>query len=218
MTTELMYKHHKGGSSADVGKSARTQKLTVTLGDDDAGDSFDVEIRIDPKYGAPVYIVKGGQSRCPNEEGTLSREGINAQMGDGQLTFVPPAGIARVSLILDNQSPTHEAFSYSVGVNPGDAQGLVIQTGAVPLVSRSIYQLVPWTTAAGLTKIPLEISRTPGSPYEYQNVTIAITPSQGSGRQAGYRDTYSWKRTAEQRTRFKLTRHCCVLCCVALAA
>lgn len=165
---------------ARVGKNARTQKLTITLGDEDSGDSFDVEIRVDPVYGTPVYIVKGGQSRCPNELNTLSREDINAQLGDGQLSFVPPAGAARVSLILDNQSPTHESFSYSVGVGAADTHGLVIQTSAMSLVSRSIYQLTPWSAHGALVQIPLELSRTPGSPYVYRDVKVSITPASGS--------------------------------------
>lgn len=163
---------------ADLGTNARTQKLTVTLGDADSGDSFDVEVKIDPVYGTPVYVVKGGQSRCPSEAGTLSREDIKAQLGDGQLSFVPPEGTARVSLILDNQSPTHESFIYSIGVAPGDTHGLVIQTAAEPLVARVNWQMVPWSKTGKLVKIPLELVRTAGSPYIYTNVKLAITPAE----------------------------------------
>jgi hypothetical protein len=175
---KLAYKHGARGEQALAGTNTRTQKVHVTLGDEDSGDMFDVEVKIDPVYGTPVFITKGGQSRCPHEQGTLSRESIKAQLSDAQLTFVPPEGIARVSLLLDNQSPTQEQWSYSIGVAPGDTHGLVVNTAAEPLVARVNWQYVPFSGKEGLTKIPLELVRNPGSPYRYENVKMAITPSE----------------------------------------
>jgi hypothetical protein len=186
-TAKGLYARAQTGSRTGSGAKARAQSMTVSLGDGDQGDIFDVEIKIDKKYGTPVFVVHGGQSRCPYEEGTLAREHMRGQLGSAQTTFLQPDGVSRVPLLLNNLSPTKESWSYSVGVLPSsNSDGLHITIGGLPLVSSALWSDTP---ADSLTRLQLEISRAPHSPYSYKDVMITVMP-QGAYSTRAYRHAY----------------------------
>jgi hypothetical protein len=108
---KLGFSHGQSGMSST--KQVRT--ITIKFADEDEGDMFEVEIRKDAVYGSPVYRVLGGQSRCPWEDGTVSRDG--QQMAFAQSTFlhVNPYSAISTTLDLTNLSPTQESFKYDVG-------------------------------------------------------------------------------------------------------
>jgi hypothetical protein len=190
------------GSRTGDGSRKRTQKLHIALGDSDIGDVFDVEIRTDPKYGTPVYVLHGGQSRCPYEEGTLPREHMRAQIGSAQTTFLPPNAVSRIPLLLNNLSPTKEYWMYSLALLPStNPDGLHVTVGGVPLLSNLVAWDVPGDT---LKRVTLEISRAPNSRYAYKDIMIAVVPSGALGQNAV---AQTHRRMALSRVLRKLVAH-----------
>jgi hypothetical protein len=212
MHAKVLYVREQVGSRMGSGNKKRTQKMHVTLGDGDIGDVFDVEIQIDQKFGTPVFIVHGGQSRCPYEEGTLAREHMRGQLGSAQTTFLPPDGISRVPLLLNNLSPTKEYWSYSVGLLPSsNSDGLHITIGGFPLISNSLW----WDTPAdSLTRLTLEISRAPHSPYTYREVMIVVIPVGAGGQE---RDTQMQAMRSSGRAATLTSAFVCVTCVSAVS-
>ncbi|MFN9114119.1 MAG: hypothetical protein ACK5XN_28970, partial [Bacteroidota bacterium] len=58
----------------DENIKSKATTVGYVLADDDPGDAFSVDILNDPVFGTPVFKIKSGQSSCPWEKGTASRD------------------------------------------------------------------------------------------------------------------------------------------------
>lgn len=62
-----------GGTDSESNSQASSQTIGFKLQDDDIGDYFSVDVKRDLVFGAPVFILRGGQSTCPAEPGYATR-------------------------------------------------------------------------------------------------------------------------------------------------
>lgn len=57
-------------------------------------------------YGSPVYIVKGGQTRCAHEAPTVSRDAPALSFAVSSFEHVNPRDQVSTVITLQNNSPT----------------------------------------------------------------------------------------------------------------
>jgi hypothetical protein len=62
------------GTQVSFNTTTVVESSGFTLGDDDQGDWFEVDMRIDPRYGTYAFKTITGETRCPPEPGTIARE------------------------------------------------------------------------------------------------------------------------------------------------
>lgn len=113
-----------GRSSSSSHTMTRTVSITMT--DNDVGDYFAVKILEDPFYATPIFITMGGQSKCPGETGTLSRESgisiVNIKPRCGatsnevcDATTLPDSSTPAIFAVqIANQSPTKDVAYYTI--------------------------------------------------------------------------------------------------------
>ena len=89
-------------------KYERTSTL-YALGDPDMGDKFAVRVQSDSRFGTPVFLTKGGRSKCPGELSTMFRESdISLNFVSGLQTMLNPDEAAFFQLYIENASPYRE--------------------------------------------------------------------------------------------------------------
>lgn len=64
--------------------------VSVTLGDDDPGDEFVVDMKLDKRYGSLVFETIAGRSKCPWEAKTLPQEDPSIEITRFPSQFVFP--------------------------------------------------------------------------------------------------------------------------------
>jgi hypothetical protein len=103
------------GNSGELTKTT-TNTVTIFLRDPDIGDVFKVKIMKDPVYGSPVYKLVAGQSRCPAEDGAVSRDSLELSFATSAFDHVNPYDKISTVMTLTNLSPTGEDFPYSLSL------------------------------------------------------------------------------------------------------
>ncbi len=83
------------------------------LDDDDAGDSFTIDIVEDAKYQTPAFRIVSGSSSCPWEKGTQPREGVQLTV-DNDTQEVEEHEKAVFVLQLGNTSQSDETMTYDL--------------------------------------------------------------------------------------------------------
>jgi hypothetical protein len=81
------FKRNIGGFKSRLNVSER--RVGYTLDDDEPGDIFSVDIKIDPVYHTPVFDLAGGTSSCPNEEGSIPRDKFDFSVSNSILENQP---------------------------------------------------------------------------------------------------------------------------------
>ena len=84
-----------------------------SLGDSEFGDKFVVHVNSDTRFGTPVFLTKGGRSKCPGEENTVYREsGISLELPiamQQDTTWLNPDQRAIFAVVIKNESPYRES-------------------------------------------------------------------------------------------------------------
>ena len=115
-------------------KQYASTKVGFVLGDEDAGDMFDVQVHYDPKFGTFAFNTVAGKSKCPHEAQTRFRE-------SPQIQVFPPVGAVLPDedmvfhLLLTNTGEDFSAFQLAVDhrTNTGNLVHLINgDTLAVP--------------------------------------------------------------------------------------
>jgi hypothetical protein len=101
---------------------------TYSLGDEQYGDKFVVQVGADSRFGTPVFVTKGGRSLCPGELGTVFRESgvtleipISTKMATENLN---PGQRAIYEVVIRNESPYREAGAFALRLVDGLASSL----------------------------------------------------------------------------------------------
>lgn len=133
--------------SEDITSKATT--IGYVLADDDAGDAFSVDVLNDPVFETPVFKIKSGQSSCPHEMGTASRDRPSIQPVAGyplQAINVPSKEPAIFKFNLGNVSQTYESRPYYLSSNANaddNPDGAIIRLNGDVLNEEMEYLLDP---------------------------------------------------------------------------
>ena len=161
--------------STDQSRSTDTERgvsgsnsLSFSLSDSDLKDSFDVAIRCDTYYGAPVFVTTAGKSRCKAEANTVAREQLELQFSSECATQQQPAnpGFSHhhqpgtlprdLRILLQYLCRSQPSRSYSPG------HGMELYRNAV------LFKTTLWSDQVTLTI-------TASNPQNWTNVTIPFT-------------------------------------------
>lgn len=100
-----------------------TLSTTYSLGDPEYGDKFVVHVQSDTRFGTPVFIVKGGRSKCPGETGTIFREsGVSLEIPLAtklDTSKLNPGQRAIFELVIKNESPYREGVEIALRIFDG---------------------------------------------------------------------------------------------------
>ncbi|WP_461081383.1 Ig-like domain-containing protein [Spirosoma flavus] len=127
--TSVNFKMESGGSNTQT----ETEEVSTGyfLKDDDPRDNITVDIKTDPAYGTPVFSVLGGETSCPAEPGTITRDLAQFNAPVTTVSNVAATGTAQFSIVVGNISQiiTDPSRNYIVrfepSSNPGGARVLI---------------------------------------------------------------------------------------------
>ena len=154
----------------DITNSQETT-LGYSLGDDDIGDFFSVDIKKD-RYG-PVFELVAGTSSCPWEPGTQPRDGVQLAIDTFIQQDVPPDEPATFILSLGNTSESGEARAYDLRViQLSNPDGAIIRVGGVPMGNALSYFIPAGDSAYTAT---LTVERGPLA-FDYENLQLMLAP------------------------------------------
>ncbi|WP_169577887.1 LamG-like jellyroll fold domain-containing protein [Salisaeta longa] len=172
-------------SDASGSEQSNQQQRTwgYVLSDDDAGDSYTVDIKKDPRYGTPVFQTRSGTSSCPFEparepfdtfssfaadraawsafEGdvlTTRRDKVELNVSNGisRQVSVAPDEAATFGLTLVNDSPSDETRSYAVRLlNESNPKGAIVKANGAAI--------------SGGSGLPFEVG-----PGKARNLTLTV--------------------------------------------
>lgn len=156
--------NNTSGSNNESNRSVK-----YTLGDDDLGDNFTVDVLDDPVFGTPVFKLRAGESMCPWEPGTLNREEVGFSIDRLTAVNVPEKDAAPFRLRLSNLGQTAaDQLVYTMGKVPGgNPDAAYIQLDGAEFGGNVNVQLGPFQTKNYL----MAVSRGPVE-YTYTNVGI----------------------------------------------
>ncbi len=124
-----------GGTDVTISETqgydaASTNTTTTTMGyhleDDDKGDFYSTDIKIDPVYGTPVFDLVAGTSSCPPEERAQNRDVPQIISGDLRFANLKVDSTFTFPILLTNKSESREARFYMLSVDPTTSNGLII--------------------------------------------------------------------------------------------
>jgi len=108
-----------------------SKSYSYTLGDNNIGDFFSVDVKDSPNGNGPIFALQGGESMCPWErevvskyhspgmalsESTIRREEPEIDVVPGTVANVPRSRPAKFTLKLGNNSPTGDTQWYGLKV------------------------------------------------------------------------------------------------------
>jgi hypothetical protein len=154
--------------------SNSTTTVGYVLADDDPGDAFSVDILNDPVFGTPVFKIKSGQSSCPWEKGTASRDKPSLEPVAGyplEAINIPSKEAAVFRFNLGNNSQTYETRSYNLSAsNEDNPHGAVIKLNGAVLNSDASYSVESQTSV----EATITVERGPVE-YMYEDLVIGFS-------------------------------------------
>jgi len=146
----------------------RTKTVGYSLGDDDPGDFFSVNVKKDTVYGTPVFELVAGTSSRPWEVGTQPRDGVQIDLDSYVQNNVPPNDPATFILSLGNTSQSGETREYYLSViQASNLDGAVIRVGGVVIEDYLAYTI----PAGEQLTATLTVERGPIA-YDYENLQV----------------------------------------------
>jgi hypothetical protein len=129
-----------GSSSTNTNTSSTT--MGYTLDDDDAGDYYSVDIKKDPVYNTPVFVLVAGTSSCPAEPIAQSRDYAQLSIPTPEIRNIPGNGEALFQLKLQNASQSRESRTYFLTFNQSsNPNGALVSIGGSPVTSNIAYTI-----------------------------------------------------------------------------
>jgi len=129
-----------GNSETNTNTSSTT--MGYTLDDDDAGDYFSVDVKKDPVYNTPVFVLVAGTASCPAEPIAQSRDRVQLSIPTPEIRNIPGNGEALFQLQLQNTSESRETrtcfLTFNQSSNPN---GALVTIGGSPVTSNISYTI-----------------------------------------------------------------------------
>ncbi|MCF8260644.1 MAG: T9SS type A sorting domain-containing protein [Melioribacteraceae bacterium] len=167
------------GGSESVTEELK-QSVGYFLSDDDETsylnnktDQFTVDVLTDPVYGTPVFEIKGGESSCPWEVGTVPRDGVQLTSDSYSAVDVMPGEDAVFTLHLGNTSQTQEDRRYWLRVVHGsNPLGALIKINGIPLEGPMEFDIPGELTNNSIDAV-MTITRGPEA-YDYEDIQLRL--------------------------------------------
>ncbi|EGD79681.1 hypothetical protein PTSG_10665 [Salpingoeca rosetta] len=152
MAFELSTGYNYEGTTADEYEAGVSTDgaLSVTLGDPDPYDVFDVGIFVHPDYGTFVFATFSGQSSCPHEPNTVKLEQPGISILKRPEAPVLPGEPAVFELLLKNDGPSSADFSLFY-VSRLNQDGLEVVVNGQALETPLVYETFPANSASHVT-------------------------------------------------------------------
>jgi len=149
---------------------SNTTTIGYSLGDDDPGDFFSIDVKQDETFGTPVFDLIAGRSSCPYENGTQPRDGTQLLVAPAIQNNVPPDQPATFTLNLGNTSQSGETRDYYLSViQSTNFDGAIIRVGGV-VISDYLEYTIP---AGQQITATMAIERGPIA-YSYPNLQLRL--------------------------------------------
>ena len=130
-----------GGASTETNTNVFTTGFH--LGDNTIGDGYNMSIASDPVFKTPVFTLNSGQTACPWEPGTQSRDRVTLTATNPIQTNIPDGGVRSFNLQVGNISETGETRSYYLRFNQNSNSGAAITVGGSPYVGPVLISNIP---------------------------------------------------------------------------
>ncbi|EGD75040.1 hypothetical protein PTSG_12565 [Salpingoeca rosetta] len=169
MSFEMATGYNYKGTVADeyeVGVSTEGI-LSVTLGDPDPFDVFDVGVFLHPDYGTFVFATFSGQSSCPHEPNTVQLEKPSVSVLKRPEAPVLPGEPAVFELLLKNDGPVTSDFNLFY-VSWHNQDGLEVVANGQALETALLFGNFPANSARYIT---ITVNQGP-SKFKYDPVAI----------------------------------------------
>lgn len=157
----------------DIKTYDTTRQNVITTGyvlkDNEPGDNFTLDVKMDKRYGTPVFDLKAGESSCPHEPGTQPREEVQLTVNTTSIANVAANDAAVFVFMLGNISQTEETRVYNFTlINESNPDGAVVRVNGMPL------QDVPFQLSFGQGQVvTVTVERGPVA-YTYEDLQISI--------------------------------------------
>ena len=146
-----------------------SRSVSFSLSDPDLGDAFDVAIRRDRVYGAPVFSILAGKSRCVYENATVPRDDISMEPVMMNLGLY---AAQTATLVINNAAPLNETFSWYLNVAmETNLAGLIVSASGVVLQHNAVLLTIP----PGPTYVALTVTTSPQFSSLYNHTGDSVT-------------------------------------------
>ena len=193
-----------GGASIGGGETEEEGTTTeFTLADDDPNDKFSVNIKQGGRWNTPVFELVSGESMCPWEPGTSTREKVGFNVDRLTINNVPENGQAVYRLFLDNDGETGvDPIEYIIGQVVGsNPDGAVLRIDGASIANPRTYHLLPNESI----ELTLTVNRGPRA-YDYENLGIFMASKCMFEHAATLYDISNTQYTIDPETGDTLTR------------
>jgi len=140
---------------------------SFTLGDADVGDSFSVDVFIDPVYRTPLFVTTSGSSQCPHETGTVAREKLGIKVVSPVAPTMPNQP-RLFTVDLENNGKGAANFELFMDLDTNQ-DGLVVKLDGSPLTGPVKFNGIK----PGTTRTVVEVVRGPVK-FQYKPVSIGF--------------------------------------------
>lgn len=152
-------------------ENTRSHTAGYFLKDDDPGDNFTVDVMTDNRFGTHFFRTRSGESSCPWEKNTRSRDEVEISVDRVQITGVPEDEAAVFHFTLGNISQTKELRNYFLFLGAkSNAGGAVVKANGTNLAHPLGYQ-IPYGEPQEVT---VTVERGPGGALSYSELEIAL--------------------------------------------
>jgi hypothetical protein len=167
--TDIEFTTGSNYEKSETSTETKTTTISYTLGDNDPGDNFSVDIF--KKGDLPKFQLRAGESKCPWEPKTSQRTKPILVAVNGVRQVNVPANTAAVfELELQNDSPTGEEADYALGVENGtNPLGAIVKVDGQPLTQPVRYRI----PGGESVKVIMTIEKGPVS-YQHEDIQINL--------------------------------------------
>ncbi|WP_341228304.1 PPC domain-containing protein [uncultured Arcticibacterium sp.] len=130
----------------ETGKSTSNTVTTQTttgysIGDQNPGDYFSIDVKTDPVYNTPVFDLIAGTSSCPTEPGTQPRYEVSLTSANPVIAGIPENETGVFQLQIGNTSQSEENRTYWLRHLNASSNGATITKDGNPFNVAYDYQL-----------------------------------------------------------------------------
>ncbi|MEP7108436.1 MAG: carboxypeptidase-like regulatory domain-containing protein [Ferruginibacter sp.] len=165
------FKTETGSSTTNTVTAQTTTGYTID--DDDDGDYFSIDVKKDPVYNTPVFVLVAGTASCPPEPVAQKRDACQLLIPQPVISGIADNGEALFQLHLGNISESNEPRAYKLSLVDGsNPHGAIVTIGGTPAVNPRSYT-IPYL---GDQLVTVSVKKSGASSvYSYEGLQFVLT-------------------------------------------